>query len=205
MPPGTTVLLGIPLALAEHLQSRAVEHQVDGSAVPDDPRLATAEAAGMPGQGGVVGHEQLEPEQPQHGAGKCLGLAHGEMKDETQGQHQLDRRCRPRGILLDVAIAVEAIAPVCIVTGRLARPAAGVLTAFAPRPPCCITRFWTHDDLLARGTSTGREEFWEFLQNFGLVGGLLLVVLGRELDSVAEVVHHPLAPPAGIRTPSRGR
>ena len=100
------------------------------------------------------------------------------------------------GALLDLAIAVEAIAPVCIVTGRLARPAAGVLAGFCAVTALVYHPFWTYEDLMARGKSQGREEFWEFLKNFGLVGGLLLVMLGKELDPVTEVVRHPLAPPA---------
>ncbi len=109
------------------------------------------------------------------------------------------------GALLNVAIAVELVAPVCIVTGRLARPAAAVLAGFCAVTALLYHPFWTHDDLMARGESQGREEFWEFLKNFGLVGGLMLVVLGRELDGVAEVVRHPLAPPAGSRGPSQLR
>lgn len=107
------------------------------------------------------------------------------------------------GILLDVAIAVEVIAPVCIVTGRLARLAAAVLAGFCAVTALLYLPFWTHDDLLARGKSQGREELWEFLKNFGLVGGLLLVVLGRELDGVGGIMRHPPAPPAGTRIPLR--
>ncbi len=107
------------------------------------------------------------------------------------------------GALLDVAVVVELIAPVCIVTGRLARPAAGVLAGFCAMTAVLYHPFWTHDDLLARGRSQGREELWEFLKNLGLVGGLMLVVLGGELDGVAQVVRHPLAPVAGTRPSCR--
>ncbi len=37
LPLGTAMLLGVSLTLAEHLQPRPVQHQVDGSVVPDGP------------------------------------------------------------------------------------------------------------------------------------------------------------------------
>ena len=76
--------------------------------------------------------------------------------------------------LLLAGIAVEAIAPVCIVTGRRDREAAALLAGFCAATAVLYHPFWTHDDLFAEGKSTGREEMWEFLKNFGLVGGLML-------------------------------
>lgn len=79
--------------------------------------------------------------------------------------------------LLLAGIAVEAIAPLCIVTGRRDREAAVLLAGFCASTALLYHPFWTHDDLFAQGKSTGREELWEFLKNFGLVGGLMLVAL----------------------------
>lgn len=92
--------------------------------------------------------------------------------------------------LLAAAIAVETVTPICILTGRNARPAAAVLASFCVATAVLYHPFWTYDDLAARGQSKGREEFWEFLKNFGLVGGLLMIVFGRE---------QPQALPADIR------
>ena len=79
--------------------------------------------------------------------------------------------------LLLAGIAVEAITPFCIVTGRRDREAAALLAGFCASTALLYHPFWTHDDLFAKGKSTGREELWEFLKNFGLVGGLMLVAL----------------------------
>lgn len=81
-------------------------------------------------------------------------------------------------LLLAAAVAVETVAPVCIVTGRYDRPAAGLLAGFCVATAVLYHPFWTYGDLRARGQSQGREELWEFLKNFGLVGGLLMVVFG---------------------------
>ncbi len=59
--------------------------------------------------------------------------------------------------LLNVAIAVETIAPICIVTGRYDRKAAGVLAGFCASTALLYHQFWTHDDLMADGKSQGRE------------------------------------------------
>ena len=49
---------------------------------------------------------------------------------------------------------------------------------------CAVTAILYHavldlcDDFWAKGASQGRSHFWDFLKNFGLVGGLLLLILG---------------------------
>lgn len=84
-------------------------------------------------------------------------------------------------LLLDAAIAAEMVAPICIVTGKYDRAAAGVLAGFCAATAALYHPFWTYGDLNARGKSKGRDELWEFLKNFGLVGGLLLVAFGKPL------------------------
>ncbi len=68
---------------------------------------------------------------------------------------------------------------------------AAALAAFCAATAVLYHPFWQHDDLFAKGKSTGREEFWEFLKNFGLAGGLMLVALedkdGRALPRPGEL------------------
>ena len=82
-------------------------------------------------------------------------------------------------LLMTAAIATEALAPIAIVAGRRDREAAALLAGFCTATALLYHPFWQHDDLLAKGKSTGREELWEFLKNFGLVGGLLFVACDR--------------------------
>ncbi len=77
-------------------------------------------------------------------------------------------------LLIDVGTVVETVAPLCIVTGKFDRPAAFVLAGFCAVTAVGYHQFWTYDDLRAPGKSKGRDEMWEFLKNFGLVGGLLM-------------------------------
>lgn len=80
--------------------------------------------------------------------------------------------------LMIAAITVELVTPFCIVFLWHARIAAFVLAAFCVVTALLYHRFWTYTDFWAPADSVGRSHFWDFLKNFGLVGGLLLVMLG---------------------------
>jgi putative oxidoreductase len=78
---------------------------------------------------------------------------------------------------LVAAILVEAVAPVMIVCGVYDRAAALVLAGFCLVTAFLYHPFWTYADFWSpRDDSKAREHFWQFLKNFGLVGGLVLVV-----------------------------
>ena len=84
--------------------------------------------------------------------------------------------------LLGAAIAVEGLTPVCIVTGWLDRPAAVLLAGFCVVTAFLYHPFWAYPDFFdASDASKARDHFWQFLKNFGLVGGLILVVFAGSL------------------------
>ncbi len=121
----------------------------------------------------------------------------------NQALKQANSSFLPGGpVLLVIAIVVELVTPVCIVFGWSDRLAAFVLAGFCAVTALLYHPFWTYSDLLAAGQSKGREEFWEFLKNFGLVGGLLLVVLGLQLAPVGQVVRHPFSSGPVSATPA---
>lgn len=95
--------------------------------------------------------------------------------------------------LLVAAIVVEAVAPICIVLGWHDRLAAFVLAAFCVVTAILYHPFWKFSDFWKPGNSTARSHFWDFLKNFGLVGGLLLVVFGGALAPAGAVGRHPLS------------
>lgn len=91
--------------------------------------------------------------------------------------------------LLVIAIVVEGVTPICIVTGWLDRPAAALLAGFCIVTAFLYHPFWRYPDFFAASdTSVAREHFWQFLKNFGLAGGLLLVVFAGTLERPAQVV-----------------
>ena len=80
--------------------------------------------------------------------------------------------------LLVAAIIVEAVTPVMIVAGWYERLGAFVLIGFCVVTAFLYHHFWTYADFFSPDdASQGREHFWQFLKNFGLAGGLALVML----------------------------
>jgi len=80
-------------------------------------------------------------------------------------------------VLLVLSIGVEFLTPVCIVTGWYDHWAAFVLAGFCVATAVLFHQFWRFPDFWAFKEGEGLDHFWEFLKNFGLVGGLGFVVL----------------------------
>ena len=91
--------------------------------------------------------------------------------------------------LLVAAIAVEGLTPICIVTGWLDRPAAVLLAGFCVVTAFLYHPFWAYPDFFSPSDdSKARDHFWQFLKNFGLVGGLMLVVFAGTLSAPASLL-----------------
>ena len=111
--------------------------------------------------------------------------------DEAMGQARSGPVPFP-ALLLVLGILVEAVTPVLIVTGIFDRAAAFVLAGFCAVPALMYHPFWRFPDFWSKN-GEGRAHFWDFFKNFGLVGGLLLVVIGGAYAPASEVVRHPLS------------
>lgn len=96
-------------------------------------------------------------------------------------------------MLLLMAIAIELIMPFCIVFGWHDRIAALILAGFSVVTALLYHPFWKFGDFWAPKDSQGRQHFWDFLKNFGLVGGLLLLVIAGSFISVPQFIEHPLS------------
>jgi putative oxidoreductase len=81
------------------------------------------------------------------------------------------------GLLLVLGMLVEFITPVCIISGWHGRFAAFILAGFCALTAILYHNFWAFPDFWARGNSVARNHFWDFTKNFGLCGGLLLVII----------------------------
>lgn len=95
--------------------------------------------------------------------------------------------------MLVASIIVEFVTPACIVTGWHDRLAAFTLAGFCVITAVLFHQFWRFADFWRFKEGEGLEHFWEFLKNFGLVGGLGLVMLSPRTLPVSQVVLHPLA------------
>jgi putative oxidoreductase len=89
-------------------------------------------------------------------------------------------------------LCVEIFMPLAILTGVADRPAALVLAGY-----CCITallwkQFWKPGDFFHAGQSQARDLFWDFLKNFSLAGGFLLLVFGTTAQQMNDFFTRPL-------------
>ena len=111
--------------------------------------------------------------------------------DEAMGQARSGPLPFP-ALLLVLGILVEAVTPVLIVVGVFDRAAAFVLAGFCGVTALMYHPFWRFPDFWAKN-GKGRAHFWDFFKNFGLVGGLLLVVVGGAYAPASQVFAHPLS------------
>ena len=92
-------------------------------------------------------------------------------------------------VLLVLAILVEGLTPFCILAGWMDRPAAVLLAGFCVVTAFLYHPFWAYPDFFSPGdASKSRDHFWQFLKNFGLVGGLILVVVAGTLSPPMSVL-----------------
>ena len=94
--------------------------------------------------------------------------------------------------MLVASIIVELVTPLCIVTGWHDRLAAFLLAGFCVITAVLFHQFWRFAEFWRFRESEGLEHFWEFLKNFGLVGGLGLVILSPVTRPASEALTHPL-------------
>jgi putative oxidoreductase len=82
--------------------------------------------------------------------------------------------------LLVIAIAIELLAPACIIIGWHIRFAAVALAGFCVVTAGLYHPFWQFADFWTPGDSKGRNHFWDFLKNFGLAGGLIVLAIAAD-------------------------
>ncbi len=95
--------------------------------------------------------------------------------------------------LILVGVSVEILMPIAILTGVADRLAAFILAGY-----CCVTallwkQFWAPGDFWRRGESKARDLFWDFLKNFSLAGGFLLLTFGLSNATAPGFFANPLA------------
>ena len=95
--------------------------------------------------------------------------------------------------MLVLGMIVEIVTPVCIVLGWHDRLAAFLLAGFCAVTAVLYHQFWRYPDFWRFKEGEGLEHFWEFLKNFGLVGGLGLVVLAPRTLPATNFLQHPLS------------
>ena len=95
--------------------------------------------------------------------------------------------------LILVGVFVELVMPLGILSGVADRLAAFVMAGYCAVTALLFKRFWEPGDFWSPGESKGRELFWDFLKNFSLASGFLLIVVGLDGQAWHGFVADPLA------------
>ncbi|WP_428377642.1 DoxX family membrane protein [Lichenicoccus sp.] len=94
-------------------------------------------------------------------------------------------------LLLLAGLAVEICMPILILTGLADRLAGFVMGGYCMVTALLWKRFWQAGDFWSGPDSKGRGLFWDFLKNFSLGGGFLLITFGTM--SAGSFIAHPLS------------
>lgn len=108
---------------------------------------------------------------------------------------QAQETFRPRGLaglVIVCGLAIEIVCPLGILTGYADRMAALILAAYCAATAVLFKRFWQPGDFWQRGPSKARDLFWDFLKNFSLAGGFLLILVGLNGAGLHQFLAHPL-------------
>ena len=88
---------------------------------------------------------------------------------------------------------VEIFMPLGILTGYADRLAAFIMAGYCADTAILFKRFWQPGDFWKSGDSAARGLWWDFLKNFSLASGFLLITVGIDGQAWQTFVSHPLA------------
>ncbi len=97
----------------------------------------------------------------------------------------------PAVVLILIGVCVEIGMSACILTGAFDRAAAFVMAGYCGVTALLWKQFWKPGDFWSGGK--GRDLFWDFLKNFALAGGFLLITFGTGASTVGSFLADPLA------------
>jgi putative oxidoreductase len=94
-------------------------------------------------------------------------------------------------LLILAGVATEILMPLGILTGIADRAAGFVMACYCMVTALLWKQFWKPGDFWRAGASKGRDLFWDFLKNFSLAGGFLLLVVAH--GTLGTFLANPLA------------
>jgi putative oxidoreductase len=96
-------------------------------------------------------------------------------------------------VLVLGGLTLEVVMSLAILSGIADRFAALVLAGYCLVTALLWKRFWKTADFRLQGPSAGRDVFWDFLKNFALAGGFLLLAFGSDSAGVRRFIADPWA------------
>jgi putative oxidoreductase len=110
----------------------------------------------------------------------------------AQASKAAPNRSVARGLIV-AGFLVEVVMSLGVLTGIADRFAAFILAGYCAVTALLWKQFWRQPDFRLTGQSAGREVFWDFLKNFAVAGGFLMLALGPNAGSVSRFLQAPFA------------
>lgn len=95
-------------------------------------------------------------------------------------------------VLVLIGLTIEILMPIAILTGIADRLAAFVMAGYCGVTALLWKQWWKPGDFCQSGDSLGRNLFWDFMKNFSLAGGFLLLAFGLHAGDVTTFLSDPL-------------
>jgi putative oxidoreductase len=96
-------------------------------------------------------------------------------------------------ILIGMGLFVEVVMSAAVISGFFDRLAAVILAGYCAVTALLWKQFWNTDDFRLKGPSKGRDMFWDFLKNFAVAGGFLILATSGTAYGVKQLIRHPLS------------
>lgn len=97
------------------------------------------------------------------------------------------------GALVIAGLLVEIFMSLGVVTGVADRACAFVLAGYCAVTALLWKQFWRPGDFWSGSDSKARALFWDFLKNFALGAGFLLITFGTNASSISQFLANPTA------------
>ena len=95
--------------------------------------------------------------------------------------------------LIIAGLCVEVFMSLGVITGTADRACALVLALYCAATAIGWKQFWKPGDFWSASDGKARSLFWDFLKNFALAAGFLLITFGSQASSVQQFLSRPLA------------
>jgi putative oxidoreductase len=105
---------------------------------------------------------------------------------------QVFKTPRLAAALIGGGVFVELVMPLGVLTGIADRLAAFIMALYCATTAVLFKRFWQPGDFWQLGESQARDLFWDFLKNFSLASGFLLITVGLDGHAWDVFVSDPL-------------
>jgi putative oxidoreductase len=109
-----------------------------------------------------------------------------------QSNQAVSSRDVARALIL-VGLFVEVVMSLGVLTGVADRLAAFILAGYCATTALLWKPFWKQPDFRLKGPSKGRDMFWDFLKNFAVAGGFLMLTFGPNAGGVGSFFRAPLS------------